>query len=250
MQNQAVIDNLLINYYIFKSQGKKTILFLHGWRSEGMIWKDIADKLDANLKLISLDLPGFGLSRLSKKAFSVSDYAEVVAHFIKKINLENVILVGHSFGGRIGIKLASSYPELLEKLVLVDSAGLILDQKKIERQRKLAKFAKPFFRPKFMQGLRKAIYKRIGSEDYLATPEIQETYKKVIGEDLRPDLSKIKVETLLFWGADDKETPIQYAEIMNKEIKNSQKVIVREAGHFSFLDQPQEFAETLKDFIK
>lgn len=249
MKEQILVDNLLINYYKFKANGKKTLLFLHGWRSDGMIWKEIADILaDEDVAIFALDFPGFGGSPAPKEAFSVKDYADLTAQFIEKLKLKNVILVGHSFGGRVAIKLAADNSTLIEKVVLVDSAGIKpnhLNTKKI-----MAKIVKPFFKPKFMQGVRKSIYKRIGSDDYLATPELQETFKKIVGEDLSDDLSKIKLPTLIIWGENDTETPAKDAEIMAKEIVDSHKVKLKDAGHFSFIDQSQEFITELTKFIK
>jgi len=250
MKNQLVVDGLLINFYKFQEGDKGTLLFLHGWRSEGMIWQGIIRQLDLpGYTIYALDLPGFGSSPAPDKPYAVADYAGFVSTFIQKLKLTNVILVGHSFGGRIGIKLAASEPEIIKKLVLVDSAGMITDQKGNQLKKTIAKIFKPFFRPKFMQPLRKKVYQMIGAEDYLATPELRETYLKVISEDLSTFLPKIKQPSLIIWGGKDKQTPLEYAEIMKKGIKDSSLVVLRDAGHFSFLDQPDEFAKQLTIFI-
>lgn len=250
MRDQTIINKLLINYYRFKKEGDKTVIFLHGWRSEGAIWKATAElmKYD-NLALYALDLPGFGASAVPKKALSIDDYADIVLEFIKKFKLEKVILVGHSFGGRISIKIATTHPELIDKVILVDSAGLNLSSGKTTTRKVFARLFGPFFKPKFMQGLRRRIYRKMGAEDYISTPYLKETYLKTIKEDLRDCLPKIILPTLIIWGAKDTETPLKFADIMNKEIKNSEKVIFPGAGHFSFLDCPQEFANQLIKFI-
>jgi pimeloyl-ACP methyl ester carboxylesterase len=115
---------------------------------------------------------------------------------------------------------------------------------------KLAKIVKPIFKPRFMAGPRKLIYKAIGSDDYLATPELQQIYLKATGEDLRKHFKDIDKPTLLLWGAKDKDTPLEIADIMNKEIKNSKLVVFENAGHFSFIDQPEKFTKELVKFIK
>lgn len=250
MKEQIIVNNLLITYYCFKKEGKKTVLFLHGWRSEGLIWKEIAKSMQAdNVAIYALDLPGFGLSAVPKEALSIDDYAAIVAEFIKKLELTNIILVGHSFGGRISIKLAASHPELIDKLVLADSAGLVLNNKRREFRKKTAKIIKPFFKPKFMQGLRKKIYQQMGAEDYLATPYLKDTFIKTISEDLCSCLPMIIIPTLIIWGENDLETPIEYANIMHREIKNSEKIVIEQAGHFSFLDDSQRFSYELAKFI-
>ena len=213
-------------------------------------------KVESNF--YAIDLPGFGKSQNpqpdplpegeGEKGWTVEDYADVAADFIRKLDLKNTIIVGHSFGGRVGIKLSSTYPNLVSKLVLVDSAGLPSGREK-KVLAVVAKFARPFFMPKFMQPLRKRIYEAIGAEDYVATPSLKQTFVKVISEDLTEDLKKITAPTLIITGELDKLTPISSGEKMHSLIPNSKFVILKNAGHFSFVDQPQKFAEAIIRFI-
>lgn len=250
MQDSIIVNNQLINYYFFNEKAEKSLVFLHGWRSEGLVWKDIADKIsNHNLAVYMLDLPGFGSSPEPKNSFSVQDYADVVGEFIKKLKLNNVILIGHSFGGRVAINLASSEPVLIKKVILVDAAGLRTN-KGSNGVVFLAKLAKPFFRPKFMAGWRKKIYRALGSVDYLESGSLKETYLKVASEDLSGYLPKISQPTLIIWGDNDKDTPLVFAKTMNEKIKNSKVVVLKEAGHFSFLDKPKEFLNELTKFIE
>ncbi|MEK7104367.1 MAG: alpha/beta hydrolase [Patescibacteria group bacterium] len=251
MQDSVVINQQLIVYNILKNQvSEKVLIFLHGWKSQGLVWKNVAEKIsNQGFAVYMLDLPGFGNSPQPKSSFSVQDYADVVREFIKKLKLNNVVLVGHSFGGRIAINLASSEPALIKKVVLVAAAGL-RTKKGSDKIVFLAKLAKPFFKPKFMAGLRKKIYKALGSVDYIESGNLKETYLKVASEDLSGYLSKISQSTLIIWGEDDKDTPLAFAKIMNEKIKNSKLVVLKEAGHFSFLDKPQEFMEELTKFIR
>lgn len=248
MQDSVVINQQLVAYNVLNQESKRALVFLHGWRSQGLVWKDIAEKINnQGFAIYMLDFPGFGGSPQPKVAFSVQDYADVVGEFIKKLKLGNVILVGHSFGGRVAIKLSAIYPNLIKKIVLVDSAGLA--ENKSKEISFLAKIAKPFFKPSFMMGLREKIYKKIGAEDYVATPQLRETFLKVINEDLSDYLAQINKPTLIIWGENDKDTPTSAAKLMNEKIKNSKLVVLKGAGHFSFLDKPQEFLSELTNFI-
>lgn len=249
-----MLKNLLVSYSEQAGNGGQTLLFLHGWRSNKEIWDGITQKLinlfaDQHISLLALDLPGFGNSQTPKQPMTVGDYAEVVAEFIKKLDFKNVIIVGHSFGGRVGIKLASIHPELISKLVLVDSAGFPMPASKKKLMKAAAKIAKPFFKPKIMQGLRKKIYQKIGAEDYLATPELQQTFVNVTGEDLSEDMKKIQAPTFIIFGENDKVTPVTYGELMKFLIPRSKIQVLKGAGHFSFLDQPEEFTKELKIFL-
>lgn len=247
MNKQIITNKHLINYHQPTSKGGKTLLFLHGWRCDSSIWKGVADLFkDDNFSIYLLDLPGFGGSDVPRSAFSLEDYADTVAGFIRKLELKNVTLVGHSVGGRIAIKLVAMKPELIDKLVLVDSAGFI--QKRVGHE-SLAKVVKPFFKPSFMQGPRKWVYKKIGAEDYMVRPELKETFLNIINEDLSDQLPLIKKPTLIVWGEEDRDTPIEFAKKMNKEIKGSKLVAFPGAGHYSFLDKPSDFCKELLKFI-
>lgn len=247
MKDQLNIDGSLVSYYRF-GEGKTNLVFLHGWRSNGLVWKDIVDKIDLKKYTIYLlDLPGFGDSPNPKKTFTILDYSNTVSKFIQKLGLKNVIIIGHSFGGRITIKLSALHPELVKKIILIDSAGVRLTDS--NRYKVVAKVAKPLFKPRFMQGLRKKIYQTIGAEDYVETPGLKETFVNIISEDLTRFMPKIVQPTLIIWGEEDTETPLEYAKIINKEIKGSRLEVLDNAGHFSFLDQPQKFFETLNSFL-
>lgn len=246
-KNQLVINDQLVNYYQF-GNGKKTIIFLHGWRSSADAWFGVIQQLsNEEYTYYCLDLPGFGSSPAPHRAYSVGDYAEIVIGFMEKRFLGSSSLVGHSFGGRVAIKIASERSKLVEKLILVDSAGI---KKEFSSRKKLARMVKPIFKPTVMKKLRSRIYSAMGADDYLATPELQETYVKVIGEDLTGNLERIECQTLLIWGEDDKETPITDAEIINNGIDDSRLEIIEDAGHFSFIDNPKEFVKIFKDFIE
>jgi pimeloyl-ACP methyl ester carboxylesterase len=249
MDNQIVVGNNLISYNQ-SGTGERTVIFLHGWRSQKEVWSGVVSRIkDERLRIYSVDLPGFGRSPVPKNSWTVGDYAEMVKGFIEKLGLKNIVIVGHSFGGRVGIKLAAKYPSIISKLVLVDAAGFTMTGAKKSAMGFAAKIVKPFFRPKFMQGLRKYIYRAIGAEDYLATPNLQQTFINTVNEDLSADMEKISCPTLIITGENDKDTPVEYGQKMNNIIHNSKFIILPGAGHFSFLDKPQEFIKIFNEFM-
>ncbi|MFA5318567.1 MAG: alpha/beta hydrolase [Patescibacteria group bacterium] len=245
---QLIINNLLVNYY-FKAGNPQTpvLLFLHGWRSEGKIWQSVMAHF-SEYNIYAIDFPGFGASDIPKKDFYLQDYADIVEGFIKKNNLENIIIIGHSFGGRVGIKLSSNNPQYLKKLVLVDSAGIII--KKNNFKKIIAKLVKPIFKLPFMSPVRVKIYQSMGAEDYLATPKLKQTFVNIINENLTALLPKVKIPTLLIWGDKDRDTPLEYAHIIEQRITGSKLVVLENAGHFSFLDKEKEFINNLQNFLE
>ena len=245
-----IVEGIALSYFVTPEGGKGAVLFLHGWRSNATVWQKAMETLSTQgFTTYALDLPGFGNSQNPLRAFSVGDYADVVSAYMEKLGIQTACVVGHSFGGRIGIVLAAAHPPLVSKLVLVDSAGVREKNLKRDVIGFLAKAAGPFFAPAFMQPLRRLVYRALGAEDYLATPELVETFKLVINEDLQPLLPKITQETLLVWGEYDADTPISYAMSMEKKIPRAEMAIISGAEHFSFLDAPEKFSALLSDFL-
>ena len=250
-KKQIVLNKLLINYYARESSiAGPTLVFLHGWRSEAKIWLPIINSLVQEGKTVyALDLPGFGRSETPSQSFTIADYSEAVARFIEALKLSDVCLVGHSFGGRVAIKLAVSRPDLVQKLLLADSAGVREKSWKRDLFKVGAKIVRPIFKLPPLQPLRKRIYRLIGAEDYVMTPELKEVFLKTINEDLTPLLPKIKQRTLVIWGDQDKETPLKFGRLMAKQIPRAKLKVIKGAGHCSFVDEPNEFLQVLKDFL-
>ena len=250
MANQVIINNNLISYNQ-SGTGDGAVIFLHGWRSSKEVWGKIVNQVIklSNHQVYAIDIPGFGSSPAPKAIWGVGDYAEMIKGFIEKLELKNAIIVGHSFGGRVGIKLAAKYPQTISRLVLVDAAGFVTNSPRKGFFRFLAKIVRPFFKFSFTGRLRKKIYQFIGAEDYLATPELQKTFVSVVNEDLSEDMNKISCPTLIIYGENDVDTPVEFGKKMHSIIRNSQFIILPGSGHFSFLDQPEEFVKILKEFV-
>ena len=120
------IDGLNINY---TDEGNgKSVLLLHGWGGSIQTMMAIGNILKDKFRVISVDLPGFGKSGIPEVPWDSYDYAECIYKFIQKLNLSGLIVFGHSHGGRISIILASKY-EVVRKLILIDSAGIIPKRK-------------------------------------------------------------------------------------------------------------------------
>ncbi len=100
-----------------------------------------------------------------------------------------------------------------------------------------------------MQGLRKKIYEQIGAEDYVTTPELQKIFVNVVNEDLSENMKRILQPTLIVFGENDIDTPTSSGEKMHLLIPNSKFVTLPNAGHFSFIDKPEEFVKILNEFI-
>jgi pimeloyl-ACP methyl ester carboxylesterase len=256
MENRkVVIDSQLINYFVNQDFDnlKTTLIFLHGWRSEAKVWLGIINSLNLNCNYIAIDLPGFGSSPTPSSAWSMNDYAKLVNNFIIKQNLKNVVLVGHSFGGRTSIKLAGEVFDKqkynIEKIVLTGSAGFVDNSGQTNLKQKIARIVKPFFELPVISQTKPLVYKLIGADDYNAREDLKEIFVNVINEDLTEQMKRISLPTLLIFGRDDESTPVSFGERMNVLMPNSELKIIENAGHFAFLDQSKEWVSLVRGFL-
>jgi pimeloyl-ACP methyl ester carboxylesterase len=254
-EKKISIENLEVNYKI-AGEGFP-FLILHGWGGSSNSWTYVQKRLAGKgYKVISPDLPGFGKSVSPAIPWEIKDYSNFVLNFIERLKLEKLILLGHSFGGRISIKLASLHPDKFKFLILCDSAGI---KRKLNfRQRMIfyfAQFGNFLFSKKLLRRFKdmakNIFYIAIRQRDYTKVKgAMRETFKKVVDEDLLPDLSKISTKTLIIWGGKDKAVPLEDAYLIKEKIINSTLEIVPGVGHTLNLEAPEKLATIILDFLK
>src|SRR5690554_6525675 len=118
------ISNGIEIAYMDEGQGSETIIMIHGLGSYAPAWKKTIEGLKENYRCIAIDLPGYGISTQGDFSGSMTFFADAVNEFAEALNLDNVVLAGHSMGGQFAIVAALKYPELVSKLVLVAPAGI------------------------------------------------------------------------------------------------------------------------------
>lgn len=250
------INNIEINY-IKEGDSDKKILLLHGWGSNIDLFRGIINHLSKTHTVFALDMPGFGKTTEPPTAWSVDDYTDFVIKFIEKMKIDKLSILGHSFGGRVIIKLANrdKLKFDIDKLILVDAAGIRRKSNKKTMKIRVYKALKFIvgnnISKKIFPNALEALKNRFGSEDYRnASGVMRGTFVKVVNEDLEPLLPTIKQPTLLVWGTNDTATPLDDAKIMEKLIPDAGIVEVKGAGHYSFLEQPQLVNAVLDSFLK
>ncbi len=236
-------------YYQTIGEGKNLIL-LHGWKQDVSTWWEISEFLKKDFKLWLIDLPGFGRSDPPPNNFNVKNYADCVADFIRINKISKPILLGHSVGGNISLKLTILYPNLIDKLILEDSSG-IRPNRGFKRN-SIFFFAKLFHYlfPNIFNlkdKIRNKLYFKLEA-DYINAGNLKGTLINILNEDLTNELSQIKNATLLIWGENDQSVKLKYGKIMYKLIPNSQIEILENVGHFPHLENPKLFAHYVKDF--
>lgn len=237
-------------YYQKLGKGKNLIM-LHGWGQDVSTFWGVAEQLKSDFTIWLIDLPGFGRSEAPKHPFTVLDYAEIIEQLIKKNKIKVPILLGHSLGGRIAIKLASHPGGVISKLILEDAAG-------IKPKRDVLKFLiyplskLVHFFPNWLnlkEKLRHYFYKSIEA-DYINAGSLKETLTNILQEDLTADLPKIKADTLLIWGEKDptQEASLKNGKKMYQLIKNSRIEVLEDVGHFPHLEKSELFVYWVKQF--
>lgn len=248
-----VVDNQLVRYEM--SGTGKVLVLLHGWGADADTFQSLATELSKQYKIIRLDFPGFGQSPVPTETWEVGNYATFVAKFLKKLGVDDVYaFIGHSFGGRVIIKGVGTQQLSSKRLVLIDAAGV--------RPRTTAKdiilgtVAKTGKATLSLPGLNKlkkratrSFRSRFGSDDYKSAGELTEIFKKTISEDLTTYLPLISQSTLLIWGKQDEETPVSDAEQMYEAIPSAQLEIYENAGHFAYVDEPQQTVDDIRKFL-
>lgn len=244
-------ENLQVNY-IRKGNGK-TLVFLHGWGAEIGTFTHLMDELSKSYDVVAIDFPGFGKSEEPQTPWNLDEYAKMTLAFINDHNIVNPILIGHSFGGRVSIKLSQLM--LVDKIILINSAGI---KPKRKANYYVRVYGYKFFRnvaslPLLKWMLKEPLeaYREIySSSDYKqASPKMKQVLSKVVNEDLRDLLPNIKVPVLLIWGDQDTSTPLQDAQIMEKLIPDAGLVVFEGAGHFSYIEQPARILTIIRTFI-
>lgn len=247
------IDDLKINYEV-SGEGKPIIL-LHGWLCSLETMKPIANALEKNFKVYNVDLPGFGKSDSMKEAFSTDDFGDFLQAFINALNIENPILIGHSNGGRTIINYAGRNLGKINKIILIGSAGIKPKRKpsyyiKVYTFKFLKQIFKVLPKTEMVNNIKERVLGKFGSQDYKNSSDVlRKTMSKILNEDQRDILKNIIAPTLLIWGENDQSTPLADAKIMQQNIKDSGLVILKEAGHFSYLDKYQEFVNIMNSFL-
>lgn len=241
-----------INTNFVKEGNGEPVVILPGWGATSAVYKILVQQLSQKYTVYALDLPGFGITPEPSKPWCLDDYCDFVVEFCQKEQLDNVTFIGHSYGGRITIKLCNrELPFGISKVVLVDAAGIKTEKSK-EQQAKEKKYSsikkllgsKPM--KKIMPNAIDSIQKMFGSADYAAaSPLMRETMVLGINEDLTDILGGVKEGALLIWGKNDTATPLREGEQMHSAIKNSTLEILEESGHFPFVDQPFEFRKII-----
>lgn len=255
---QISIGKISLHYEQYGEQGQK-ILMLHGWGCSITHFEPIAKELSKDYQITVLDLPAHGASDRPPEPWGVPEYAACVKQFMETLRLSPCDIIAHSFGGRLALYIAATWPEMVHRLVLTGCAGLKA-QPTAEQQKRSQEFQR---KKQLLQGLKKLPFlekplesaeeklrQQYGSADYNALDaEMRKTFVKIISQDLRPLLPAIQAPTLLIWGEKDTATPLWMGQTMEKEIPDAGLVLFENDDHYAYLRQWPRFVAIVRAFL-
>ena len=245
-------NNLSI-YYEKYGNKKDTILILPGWGNTRSTFYHIINYFKDNYTIYIIDYPSFGNSPIPNKELTIYDYSNIIKKFIEKEKIKPII-IAHSFGGRIASILIGKDKLKIEKLILMDVAGIKRFSLKKKTKEVIYKSLKrlTYLLPVLKQEYyRQKLFLLFSSIDYQNIPPVMnKTFKNIINEDLRKYYKNIDSETLIIWGEKDIDTPLKDAYYLKKNIKNSGLIVYERSFHFSYLDRIYLTNIIIEKFIK
>ncbi|MDD3946522.1 MAG: alpha/beta hydrolase [Clostridia bacterium] len=214
---------------------------MHGWGGNKDSLAALALPFSREYRVTQVDLYGFGDTPHPDKALILDDFAEAVVALIRFYKMTSVVLVGHSFGGKVALWTARKYGMLIDRIVLIDASGM--------RPRRGLRYCYKVLLYKFRKNV--GLSTRLsGSADYREAKGYQkQTFVNIVNTHLDKELSYITLPALLLWGANDADTPLYMGRKMARRLVRGRLIVLKGAGHFSYLDQYAECLAHIKAFI-
>ena len=268
-------QGLKINYYE-AGQGPP-VLLLHGFAACAYTWRFIIPPLAADHRVITMDLKGFGLSdKPAGGNYAMADQAEMVADFIRRQDLQDLVIMGHSMGGGVALftyfKVREDRPERIKRLVLIDSAGYPQKMPWFIRLAKVpglntglskllsARFAAALVLKKCYYDKDKVTEEQIDTYAYYgslpgAVAAVSQTAKQIVPKDqdieaITAQYKTIKAPVLVIWGKEDEVVPLEVGLKFKRDIPDSQLVVIPHCGHIPLEEEPQATQQAIMEFLK
>jgi len=261
----------------YRAEGRGSVLVLvHGIAGTSATWDDLIPRLSARHRVLAPDLLGHGESAKPDGDYSLGAYANLLRDFLEVLGHERATLVGHSLGGGIALQFAYQFPEKCERLVLVSSGGLGREVHPVLRAAVLpgAEVVLPWLSVAARKSVGRVVH-ALGNLGLRASADLEESWRSFVSLE-EPDARRAFLHTvrgiidlhgqrvsahdrlylaaglptLILWGEKDRLIPVRHGREAHERIAGSRLEIFPGAGHFSWRDEPQRFAEVLLDFMK
>ena len=244
-------------------KGDRCIVLLHGYLESLLVWEPFVPLLYKHVRVVTLDLPGHGISEVKGEVHTMEYLADTVKAMLDKLGIERCTLVGHSMGGYVALAFCEKYPERLDGLVLLSSTPNPDSPEKVERRHReiaLVKAGKKELLARIVPAAGFAADHRAAMQDYI--DDLSETIHitedagivALLGgmmqrKDQNEMLRHSKVPQLFILGRKDEYIPLDVAEAMVAAHPQAKVVWLENSGHMGFLEEPQACADALLDFV-
>lgn len=238
------INGQNINFLDYGNKKGEALVFLHGWGQNIEMMQMLGEPFKHDYRIIIIDFPGFGKSEEPKKVMNVSDYTNIVEELLNKLKIENPILIGHSFGGRVSVKFASR--NKVKKVILLSPALRGHDKKGFK-----TKIFKILKKVPVIKNLEAWAKNHMGSRDYkAASPMMKQVLVRVVNEDLSNDAKKIKSPVILIYGDMDSEVPEEDTKEYERLIEDCGLILYEGCTHYAYLERLNQTINIIRNFIK
>lgn len=239
----------------------RAVILLHCLGVDHQLWDIAAPNLSGSFETLSYDFAGHGASPVPQTGYSIEDLADQLAEIVRAQLLKKVHVCGISLGGLVAQRFAAQYPELVDKLVLVDTTpcytgemqAVWRERAATARQRGVSvmidHLLQVWFRPAFIAANGPAVsyvrkcFEAASGEGYALACEA------LAAADLRPILESIGAPTLVVCGREDLPSFIDAADLLSREIGKAELLWLEPARHASILERPQDFMAALLPFL-
>ena len=221
---------------------ENSLLLLHGYGATGAIWKRTLPFLAQHYQVIIVDLPGHGRSQFTG-TWRLREIAPLLVHWLQQMGLQSVVLAGHSMGGAIAIHLTASAPELIDRLILVNAAGLPLRaQLPTLAAHSIGSFLQPGNGSYPAEMLR---------NQFLTSPHLLwQCAQEMLKSDFRAELAMISAPTLIIWGERDLLLPLTLGYELHTTLPHATFTTMPECGHRPMLGQPAKLSQIMLRFLQ
>ncbi|WP_347252119.1 alpha/beta hydrolase [Legionella sp.] len=268
----VAINDLSIRYRAF-GDGGETLVLIHGLGASLEHWYQLAPLLAENYKLILLDLPGAGRSSKPKLHYSISFYLELLEQFMAKLSLEQVSLLGHSFGGGLALQYVLEKRAGIKNLILLSNAGFSRKIKLLYRLLTIPLLNR-ILTTLNRNGVRDSLHMNVVDNQTIEAHFIDEMYaisqlpgfghavrsslsassniwgiKTTIYKRINTKLNELSIPTLVLWGDSDPVLPFEWQQLNLQKLPNAKVKVINKAGHLLYLEQPKEVVKNIKAFL-
>lgn len=245
------------------------IVLLHGTSASLHTWEGWAAELKTKRRVIRFDLPGFGLTGpYPDNDYTLAHYARFINAALDKLGVAHGVLGGNSFGGQVALAATLAYPQRVDKLILVDSAGYAISPTSVPIGFRLALLpvVNKIMEVTLPRSVVTASVRSVYGDPARATPEIIDRYyqlalregnrhalverlKQILKDEISAQIPKVKVPTLILWGGRDQLIPPESGRRFQRDIAGSQLVMFDDLGHVPHEEDPLRTVATVKTFL-